>query len=349
MVDLSRRQFVAGTSAALTIAGCAAASPEAAEPEDTEVNEQPLPRATSMPTRPLGKTGERVSAIGLGGYHLGNIRDEQACIALVRDAIDRGVTFMDNCWDYHEGESEQRMGKALADGYRSKVFLMTKLDGRTKQAAIAQIDQSLKRLRTDVIDLMQIHEIIRMEDPERCFAEGGCVEALVDARNAGKIRFVGFTGHKDPAIHLRMLAVADENGFAFDTVQMPLNVMDAHYKSFEKDVLPVLVDKNIGVLGMKCLGAGEILKANTVTALECIHYAMNLPTSVVITGIESRERLDQAMRAALSFSPMDPDAVAALLARTREAAQRGELEKFKTSTKHDGTTQNPHWLTTAEP
>jgi aryl-alcohol dehydrogenase-like predicted oxidoreductase len=296
-----------------------------------------------MPRRQLGKTGVQVSIVGLGGFHLG-VPEEAESIRIVRSAIDRGVSFMDNCWDYNGGKSEERMGKALGGGYRQKVFLMTKLDGRTKQAAAEQLDQSLKRLRTDAIDLVQIHEVIRPNDPARCFAEGGCVEALLDAKKAGKLRFIGFTGHKDPDIHLAMLKAADDHGFAFDAVQLPLNVMDAHYRSFEKMVLPVLLQKGIGVLGMKSLGDKIILQSKAVTATECLTYAMNLPTSVVITGCDSMGVLDQAIATALAFKPLEPAQVQALLARTKDLAKDGSFERFKTSTMFDGTQQHPQWL-----
>lgn len=301
----------------------------------------------SVPVRELGSTGVRVSMIGLGGFHIGKINSDQESIAIVRSAVDRGITFLDNCWDYNEGKSEERVGRALLDGYRNRAFLMTKIDGRTKKAATDQIEQSLRRLKTDHIDLVQIHEVIRMTDPDRCFREG-CVEALLDAKQAGKLRFVGFTGHKDPAIHLAMLDAADAHGFRFDTVQMPLNVMDAHFRSFEKNVLPKLVEKRIGVLGMKSMGSGTILKSNTVTAAECISYALSLPTSVVITGCDSMNILDQAIRIATSFAPMTKTDMAALLARTSEAAKAGEFETFKTSDEHDGTSKHPKWLEKAE-
>jgi len=302
--------------------------------------------SSPIPTRLLGATGVSVSVVGIGGFHLGK-PDEQEAIRIVRTALDRGITFLDNCWDYNEGKSEERMGKALRDGYRQKAFLMTKLDGRTKQAAQEQLEQSLRRLGTDVIDLVQIHEVIRDSDPERCFLEGGCVDALVEAKKAGKIRFVGFTGHKHPNIHLAMLRASDAHDFAFDTVQMPLNVMDAHFRSFEKNVLPVLVQRRIGVLGMKSMGAGILLESKTVTATECLHYAMNLPTSVVITGCDSMGILEQAISAAQSFKPMDNAEVAALLDKTRSAAADGTYEKFKTSEQFDGTAKNPKWLETA--
>jgi aryl-alcohol dehydrogenase-like predicted oxidoreductase len=298
-----------------------------------------------IPTRVLGRTGERVSAIGLGGWHLGLKHvDEQLSLRIVRSAIDRGITFMDNSWDYNEGQSELRMGKALRDGYRDKVFLMTKIDGRSKKAAARQLDESLRRLQTDRVDLVQHHEILRYEDPHRIFDEEGANAALIEARQAGKLRYIGFTGHKDPHIHLYMLAVADEKGFNFDTVQMPLNVMDAHYRSFGKLVVPVLVERRIGVLGMKPLANGIILKSKTVTAIEGLHYALNLPTSVVITGCDSMEILDQALEAAATFRPMSEAEMRALLGRTAKAASKGEFELFKTTSIFDSTTYHPDWL-----
>ncbi len=301
-------------------------------------------KSGDMLYRTLGRTGEKVSAIGLGGYHIGVPRDESEGIRLIRSAIDRGITFMDNCWDYHDGGSEVRMGKALRDGYRDKAFLMTKIDGRTRRAAAQQIDECLQRLQTDRIDLMQHHEIIRLEDPDRVFAVGGAMEAVLAAKRAGKVRYIGFTGHKDPLVHLRMLEVAAEHQFHFDAVQMPLNVMDAHFRSFAKQVLPVLVKDGIGVLGMKPLGSGAIVKSGAVSALECLHYALNLPTSVVITGIESQERLDQALEAVRTFKPMTEAQVAALLAKTASLAAKGQYERFKTSAGFDGTARHPEWL-----
>jgi predicted aldo/keto reductase-like oxidoreductase len=298
----------------------------------------------AMPMRTLGRTGEKISAVGLGGYHIGIQDAEQESIHLVRKAVDGGITFLDNCWDYNDGESEARMGKALREGYRAKVFLMSKCDGRTKKAAARQIEESLKRLQTDRIDLMQFHEIIRLEDPGRVFAAGGAMEAALEARKAGKIRYIGFTGHKDPSIHLKMLDAAAEHQFHFDAVQMPLNVMDAHFRSFATNVLPRLVKEEIGVLGMKPLGFGAIVQSGAATAIECLHYALNLPTSTVITGIDSLRTLDQALEAARTFRPMTGAEVAALLARTKEAAANGQLERFKTSSQFDGTTHNPQWL-----
>ena len=298
-----------------------------------------------IPYRVLGSTGERVSAIGLGGWHLGLQHvDEPLSIRIVRDAIDRGINFMDNSWDYNEGASEIRMGKALRDGYRDQVFLMTKIDGRSKQEAAAQLEECLRRLQTDCIDLVQHHEVIRYEDPHRMFDEDGANAALLEARKAGKLRYIGFTGHKDPRIHLHTLEVARENGFTFDAVQMPLSVMDAHYRSFEKLVLPELVKQKIGVLGMKSMANGLILKSNTVTPIECLHYALNLPTSVVITGIDSIEILEQAFTAARTFRQMNEAEVDALLSKTAKAASRGEFELFKTTSLFDATALNPKWL-----
>ena len=295
--------------------------------------------------RLLGKTGERVSPIGIGGWHLGlPTVDEQLALRIVRTAIDRGVNFMDNSWDYNEGKSETRMGKALRDGYRDKVFLMTKIDARSKREATRQLDESLRRLQTDRIDLVQHHEVIRFEDPHRIFDAEGANAALVEARAAGKIRYIGFTGHKDPRIHLHMLEVAKDHGFSFDTVQMPLNVMDAHYRSFEQLVLPELVKQKIGVLGMKSMANGIILKSRTVTPIECLHYALNLPTSVVITGCDSMEILDQALGALRTFRPMTAADVQALLAKTKAVASHGEFELFKTSSIFDSTATHPDWL-----
>jgi len=329
--QMNRREFVRLT--ALGSAALAAGSSLAAESQ-----------GGAMMYRQLGKTGEKVSAIGVGGYHIGVPKDEAEGIRIIRSAVDRGINFLDNCWDYHDGGSEVRMGKALRDGYRDKVFLMTKIDGRTKESAAKQINESLQRLQTDRIDLMQFHEIIRIEDPDKIFAPGAALEAVMDAKKAGKIRYIGFTGHKDPKIHLKMLEVAKKNGFHFDTVQMPLNVMDAQFRSFAKQVLPVLVQEGIGVLGMKPMGGGIILQSKAVTPIECLHYALNLPTSVVITGMDSMERLDQALEAIRTFKPLTQEQLAALLSRTATAASNGKYELFKTETRFDGTVQHPEWL-----
>ncbi len=301
--------------------------------------------STDMPYRPLGDTGVRVSMVGLGGAHIGKPKlDENEAIRLIRSALDQGLNFLDNSWDYNSGQSEIRMGKALQHGYRAKAFLMTKVDGRTKEAAAQQIEESLKRLQTDRIDLLQHHEVIRYDDPDRIFAAGGAMEAFLDARKAGKIRFIGFTGHKDPHIHLYMLKVAADHGFHFDTVQMPLNPMDAHFRSFAQLVVPEAARQKIGIIGMKSMGSGVILKSNTVSPVDCLRYAMNLPTSVVVTGIDSQQILDQAIRAARAFRPMDSQQVSQLLSRTAKAAAAGEFELFKTSAHFDSTAKHPEWL-----
>jgi len=328
---VSRREFLGMTAASLLMAGSLSG---AAKPDTRN----------GMPYRTLGRTGEKVSLIGLGGYHLGNQSDPEESIRIIRTGIDEGINFLDNCWDYNGGESEIRMGKALRDGYRQKAFLMTKIDGRNKAAAATQLNESLRRLQTDRIDLLQFHEVIRDSDPDRIFAEGGAMEVAVEARKAGKIRFIGFTGHKGPDIHLKMLATASKHGFTFDAVQMPLNVMDAHFNSFEKRVLPVLTKDGIGVLGMKPMGDKVILRSKTVTPVECLSYAMNLPTSVVITGCDSLSILQQALRAAHSFQPMGSSQVAALLEKTAKAAEGGQFELYKTSHQFDGTVANPQWL-----
>jgi aryl-alcohol dehydrogenase-like predicted oxidoreductase len=300
--------------------------------------------ASGIPYRRLGRTGEMVSLIGVGGYHLGRQADEQESIRIVRTALDNGINFLDNCWDYNGGASELRMGKALRDGYRDKAFLMTKIDGRSRESATQQIEESLRRLQTDRIDLMQFHEVIRMADPERIFGPGGALEAVMAAQRAGKIRYVGFTGHKSPAIHLLTLETARQHGFTFDAVQMPLNVMDAHFDSFAQRVLPILVEQDIGVLGMKPMGDPFILVSGAVTAVECLHYAMNLPTSVVITGCDSLPVLEQALRAARTFRPLSEAEVEGLLDRTAHAARDGKYELYKTTHHFDGTYQNPQWL-----
>ena len=347
MTEITRRSFTLGSAALLACHAGPSADKTDASAETTTLL-PPSQAATEVPTRMLGKTGVRVSRIGIGGAHLGKTSSEQDAIRIVRSAIDRGVTFMDNAWDYNGGMSERRMGKALRDGYRQKCFLMTKIDGRTRDSAKGQLEQSLQRLQTDMIDLVQIHEVIRSNDPERSFADDGCVSALVDAQKAGKLRFIGFTGHKDPSIHLAMLEAADAHNFTFDTLLMPMNVMDAHYRSFEKQVLPVALKKNIGVLSMKPIGSGIFLESKTVSAVECLQYALNLPSSVVITGCDNMNVLDQAIDTVRRFRPLTDVEVSALLARTVAAASDGHYERFKTSEFFDSTAKNPKWLVTAE-
>jgi aryl-alcohol dehydrogenase-like predicted oxidoreductase len=330
-IQPSRREFLKSTVAA-AVAMPAALSALAAEPRN------------GIPYRKLGRSGEQVSIVGIGGFHIGQKPTEDEAIRIVRTALDNGVNFLDNCWDYNDGRSEIRMGKALRDGYREKAFLMSKIDGHSKAAAARQIDESLQRLQTDHVDLMQFHEIIRPDDPEKVFGPSGSLEAMREAQKAGKVRYIGFTGHKSPDIHLHMLEVARAHGFHFDTVQMPLNVMDAHYASFTRKVLPVLVQEEIGVLGMKPIGSGKIMESKTVEAIECLHYAMNLPTSVVITGCDSMAVLEQALQAARTFKPMEEKEVAALLARTTPVGSEGKYEGYKVTHDFDGTIQHPEWL-----
>ena len=336
---MDRRDFLK-TAAVAATGTVTSANAQSAESSVAPGN----PRSPKMIYTEMGRPGERVCAIGMGGYHIGKQQDPDESIRLLRSAIDRGITFMDNCWDYNGGISEVRMGQALRDGYRQKVFLMTKIDGRDKNTAARQIEQSLGRLQTDVIDLLQFHEVIRLDDPDVIFAPGGAIEAVQEAKQAGKIRYIGFTGHKDPAVHLRMFDTADKHSFHFDTVQMPINVMDAHFRSFLNDVAPVAQQHGTAILAMKTFGDPYILQSNTVTPLEALHFGLNSPASVVITGIDSPAILEQAFRAVQSFKPMDREQVATILAKTKEAAMTGRFELFKTSSHYDGTIKNPSWL-----
>ena len=297
-----------------------------------------------MKYRELGQTGERVSIVGVGGFHLSKPQDTELAIRIVRDALDNGINFLDNSWDYADGESERRMGRALRDGYRDKAFLMTKIDGRSAQSATQQLDESLRRLQTDRVDLLQFHEVIRMDDADRVFARRGALEAVLRARDDGKVRHIGFTGHKSPDIHRHMLDVAEKHGFHFDTLQMPLNVMDAHFDSFERAILPLAVERGIGVLGMKPMGDPFILTSDTVTAVECLRYAMSLPVNVTITGIDSLETLRQALDVANDFEPLTDEERTALLARTSTAANGGRFELYKTTGHFDSTAAHPEWL-----
>jgi aryl-alcohol dehydrogenase-like predicted oxidoreductase len=352
----SRRRFLEWAGAAVALAACArkgahgaalmqGATPDPGDPGDPAPHNDAA-SGTRMPMRPLGNTGVVVSLMGLGGYHLG-VPSEEDAIRIVHEAMDHGLTFFDNSWDYNDGESEKRLGKALEGGRRDRAFVMTKLDGRTAQAAADQLEQSLRRLRTDHLDLLQIHEVIRNSDPERVFARGGAIEALVKAREEGKTRFIGFTGHKSPAIHLKMLETARRNGFRFDTVQMPLNVMDAQNEdSFEKKVLPVLLRDGIGVLGMKPLGSGVLLKSGDVTAVQCLRYAMSLPVSVTITGVDSMRVLRQDLQTVLGFELMTDEEKQRVLAKATADARNGRYEGYKTTTEFDSTTHHPWWLET---
>ena len=360
-MDNTRRDFLAGgavVAAGLAAAGAAALAQAPGDPVDVVPSmpvapgSLPTPPSTKrgdMPYRQLGSTGEEVSLIGMGGFHVGKPDTDAEGIKLMHTGIDRGINFMDNSWDYNNGNSEVRMGKALAQGgYRQKVFLMTKIDGRNRSSFDSQLNQSLTRLQTDHVDLIQFHEILRMEDPDRIFAKDGALEAAVAARQAGKVRFIGFTGHKDPLVHRRMLEVADAHGFRFDTVQMPINVMDAHFRSFTQTVVPLLVQRKIGVLGMKTFGdhfiLDKVLADKLSTPIEMLHYSMTMPVSVVITGIDRMEILEQALTAARTFQPLTQTQIASLLSRTRLAAANGSTELFKTTPHFDSTAQHPEYL-----
>jgi predicted aldo/keto reductase-like oxidoreductase len=337
---MERRDFLKSAA----VAGAAVATGSTMAQTNSSTAKMARPQSPDMPYRQLGTTGEVISAIGMGGYHLGKQKEADESIGLIHAGIDHGITFMDNCWDYNDGISEVRMGWALRNGYRQKVFLMTKMDGRTAAEYDKQLEQSLGRLQTDMIDLVQFHEIIRMDDADRIFAAGGAIEAAVAARKAGKIRYIGFTGHKDPAVHLRMLEVAQKHGFHFDAIQMPINVMDAHFRSFTREVMPVANKQGIGVLAMKTFGDGPILSSNTVKPIEALHYGLTQPVSVVITGIDSKPILDQALEAARTFKPLTQAQVDSLLQRTELAAREGKFELFKTTPNFDGTAANPKWL-----
>jgi uncharacterized protein len=338
---MERRDFLKSATIAGVAAATGSATAQTGTPSAARITR---PQSPDMPYRQLGTTGETVSAIGMGGYHLGKQEDANESIRIMHAGIDHGITFMDNCWDYNDGISEVRMGQALRNGYREKVFLMSKMDGRTAEEYNKQLEQSLGRLRTDMIDLVQFHEVIRMEDPDRIFASGGAIEAAVAARKAGKIRYIGFTGHKDPVVHLRMLETAQKHGFHFDAVQMPINVMDAHFRSFTQQVMPVAIQQGIGVLAMKTFGDHFILSSNTVKPIEALHYGLTQPVSVVITGIDSMTILDQALEAARTFKPLTQAEVKSLLDRTQIAASDGKFELFKTTPHFDGTAANPKWL-----
>lgn len=355
---MERRRFLQGLAAAglATPAILGQQSPTSATESESGSAAAHIPRVTDpgelrgeMLYRKFGRTGETVSAIGLGGSHIAKPSLSQAeATKLIHEAIDRGINFMDNCWDYNEGRSERWMGDALAQGgYRNKVFLMTKIDGRNKDNATDQLNDSLRRLKTDRIDLVQFHEILRFDDPDRIFRKGGAAEALMEAKQAGKIRFIGFTGHKDPHVHLYMLEVAAKHGFRFDAVLMPSNLMDAHFRSFAQLVMPKLVEQQIGIQTMKpfCGGDGIILKSGTIQKpIDCLHYALNLPTNVVITGIDKPAILEQAFQAAKTFKPLNQQEFAALLERTQQVAATGEYELFKVSAHFDGTARHPDWL-----
>ncbi|HWD20582.1 MAG TPA: aldo/keto reductase [Verrucomicrobiae bacterium] len=327
-----RRQFL---QTALAATGAILAQPGFAR-DAAEGGPLPLthPNPGGIPQKPFGKTGEHVSILGLGGYHLGAITSSEDAVRLVHEAIDSGVTFFDNAWEYHEGRGEEALGRAL-DGRRDKVFLMTKVctHGRDKHVAMRQLEESLARLKTDHLDLWQVHEVIYENDPDWHFAAEGVMEALTEAKKLGKARFVGFTGHKHPSIHLKMLA----HGYPFDAVQMPLNCFDGTYRSFERDVLPDARRRGMAVLGMKSLGGdGQPLLHGLVTPEEALRYAMSLPVATTISGIDSFSVLRQNLAIARAFQPMTEAEMDALRQRCAPYAADGHLELYKTSKHYDG-------------
>ena len=324
----TRRSFVKKSAVGLTASLMARSAFGDGVERGSPSNDEPVPH------RPLGKTGVQVSALGVGGYHLGSIKDQNESTELVVRALAAGINFFDNCWEYHDGISEERLGTALK-GKRDSVFLMTKVctHGRTKEIAMKQLEESLRRLQTDHLDLWQIHEVVYYNDPDMIFAPNGAAEALLEAKKQGKVRFIGFTGHKNPAIHLKMLS----HDFPFDTVQMPLNALDGTFKSFEQQVLPEATKRGIAVLGMKSMGgSGEIVSHGALTAEDALGYAMSLPVATTISGMDSLGVLEQNLRVARGFKPLAPDAMQALRESARIFAADGRYELFKTTTKYDG-------------
>jgi aryl-alcohol dehydrogenase-like predicted oxidoreductase len=318
----TRREFLKQTAVGLAAAGMAPTAAWAAAGE-----------GEGVPTRDLGKTGVKVSMLGLGGFHIGTLRDDQESIRLIRQAIDMGVTFLDNAWEYHSGRSEDLVGRALQDGYRQKAFVMTKHHGRDKATALQHLEDSLRRLRTDVIDLWQFHEVIYERDPDMIFTPGtGGIEAAIEAKKQGKVRFIGFTGHKDPAVFKAML----KHDFAWDAVQMPLSVLDAHFKSFEKEILPVLVERKIAPIAMKTMASGYVLKTNTVAPDEALRYVWSLPVATIVSGMQNADLLNANVKLARAFKPMSKDEQAAVLEKTRAVAMEGKFEPFKTTRQFDG-------------
>jgi uncharacterized protein len=344
----SRRDFVKGAAAFTATAMANARLALNARTKSAAQSGAGAPSSSDqqVPKRELGKTGAQVSAIGVGGYHLGSTKDQQEANELVARAMDAGINFFDNAWDYHDGLSEERLGTALK-GKRDQAFVMTKVctHGRGKDVAMQMLEQSLRRLQTDHLDLWQIHEVIYYNDPDLIFAPGGAAEALVAAKQQGKVRFVGFTGHKDAAIHLRMLA----QNFPFDTVQMPLNAFDASFRSFETQVMPEANKRGIGVLGMKSLGgAGEMVTNGAITAQEGLRYAMSLPVGTTISGMDSLDVLEQNLKVARGFQPMVAAEMQGLRDRVKVYAADGRFELFKTTKKYDGAVgrEQHHYPTT---
>lgn len=337
---IERREFFGAVAVGALLADNAAAQSAQSVPFPTES------KRGDMLYRSFGKTGETVSVLGVGGSHIGQAESDALATKIIRTAVDRGVNFMDNSWDYNngDGKAETRMGQALRDGYRQKVFLMTKVDGRTKETAAKQLEESLKRLQTDHVDLLQFHEAIRMEDPDRFFAPGGAREAFEEAKKAGKIRFIGFTGHKDPAVHLRMLELAKGKDFHFDAVLFPSNVMDWNFRSFVHQVMPVALQQGLAVQTMKPMGGKFILNSKVASPAECLQYALSQPTSVVIHGMEKMEYLEQSLDVVKNFRRLTAQQIEALAGKAKNAAMAGGYELYKTTNHFDSTAQHPAWL-----
>ena len=332
--DVSRRSFLKG-SVLTTLAAPLATGLAAPLAAQAPAAAPPPPAVNGMPYRWLGKTGVPVSLLGVGGYHIGVQASPEDSTKIIRTCIDEGVNFLDNAWEYNNGRSEERMGLALTDGYRKKAFLMTKVCGRDRDTAMAHIEQSLKRLRTEVIDLLQFHECNYDNDPDWIFGKDGAVHAVLKAKEQGKVRFIGFTGHKSPHIHLKMLA----QDFPWDTLQMPINCMDAHYRSFTKQVLPEAVKRNLGVIAMKNAGGdGRFIREAGLTSKDCLHYAMSQPVSVVLSGMDRLEFAVENLAIAKSFQPLNANTQGELLAKVYELAGDGRFEKFKSTQDFDSKT-----------
>ena len=362
-IKLTRRNFIKASIAATimspltTLGGCSPNSENSAPSAVQGLGFAPpsIDVVNGMPYRFLGKTGAKVSLLGVGGHHIGRISAPQDAISVIRTALDEGVNFLDNAWGYNRGRSEELMGQALRGGYREKAFLMTKVYARDEKGSMENLEDSLRRLKTDVIDLWQFHEIDEKIDTEMIFAKDGAIHAAIKAKEQGKVRFIGFTGHKSPQAHMMML----QQDFPWDAVQMPVNVMDAHYRSFAREVLPILVERKIGVVAMKSLaygdiirgGAprrlerirtalmimvpplGEILRGYKVSVAECLNFAMSLPVSVVVSGMDNLEMARENIAIAKNFKPMTEGERSNLLARVQDAARSGRLERYKTT--HD--------------
>jgi uncharacterized protein len=351
---MERRDLLKATALGAAVAMAGAPLGAAASAIPPTAGNWPPPETIQdgdMKFRILGTTGERVSLVGMGGFHLAkpepNGPTTEDAIRIIRTGADAGINFCDNCWDYNGGESEIRLGKSLRDGYRDRVFLMTKIDGRTAAAAMGQLETSLRRLQTDHLDLIQFHEIIRDDDPDRVFASGGALEAILKARNEGKVRYIGFTGHKSPLIHRKMFEVAARRNFHFDTVQMPVNIMDAHHDSFQDVIFPIAQQQETAVLAMKTFGDTFILDSHVAQPIEMLHYSMSQPVAVVITGCDRLPILQQALDAVRTYQPIPPAGQQTLLARSAAIGQTGKTERYKVSTHFDSTVQNPQWLTQA--